>query len=81
MGQRPLGSEADLVRVRLGQRQIGPEANQARGHLGQRNIMAPDYGKMKIAELKEHWLRESIGLERALARREYWLGESMGSDS
>ena len=43
--------------------------------------MAPDYGKMKIAELKEHWLRESIGLERALARREYWLGESMGSDS
>ena len=43
--------------------------------------MAPDYGKMKIAELKEHWLRESIGSERALARREYWLGESMGSDS
>jgi hypothetical protein len=46
----------------------------------QRNIriMAPDDGKMKIAELKEHWLRESIGSERALARREYWLGESMG---
>ena len=45
----------------------------------QRNIciMAPDDGKMKIAELEEHWFRETIGLERALAWREYWLGESM----
>ena len=30
-------------------------------------IVASDDGKMKIAELEEHWFREIIGLERALA--------------